>query len=50
MVGVVSGGTRGCNTTATRDLTDLMEKGCLRQLPGGGRSTRYTLALGPGRE
>jgi len=36
--------------TATRDLTDLMEKGCLRQLPGGGRSTRYTLALGPGRE
>jgi Fic family protein len=35
--------------TATRDLTDLLEKGCLRQLPGGGRSTRYTLALGPGR-
>lgn len=29
--------------TATRDLTDMMEKGCLMQLPGGGRSTRYAL-------
>ena len=27
--------------TATRDLADLLEKGCLRKLPGGGRSTRY---------
>lgn len=31
--------------TATRDLADLLEKGCLRKLPGGGRSSRYTLAL-----
>jgi len=30
--------------TATRDLADLLEKGCLRKLPGGGRSTRYGLA------
>jgi Fic family protein len=29
--------------TATRDLTDLAEKGCLKQLPGGGRSTRYVV-------
>ncbi|MCL7751440.1 Fic family protein [Guyparkeria hydrothermalis] len=29
--------------TATRDLADLVEKGCLRKLPGGGRSTRYAL-------
>jgi len=31
--------------TATRDLADLLEKGCLRKLPGGGRSSRYTLTL-----
>lgn len=30
--------------TATRDLADLLEKGCLHKLPGGGRSTRYTLS------
>ncbi|REN12450.1 DUF4172 domain-containing protein, partial [Mycobacterium tuberculosis] len=29
--------------TATRHLADLLEKGCLRRLPGGGRSTRYTI-------
>ncbi len=29
--------------TATRDLTDLLDKGCLTRLPGGGRSTRYTI-------
>lgn len=29
--------------TATRHLTDLVEKGCLRRLPGGGRSTRYQI-------
>ena len=29
--------------TATRDLTDLVGKGCLQQLPGGGRSTRYSV-------
>jgi Fic family protein len=27
--------------TATRHLADLLEKGCLVRLPGGGRSTRY---------
>lgn len=31
--------------TATRDLTDLLEKGALQQLPGGGRSTRYELTI-----
>lgn len=31
--------------TATRDLTDLLDKGCLTRLPGRGRSTRYTVAL-----
>ena len=30
--------------TATRDLGDLLEKGCLYRLPGGGRSTRYEVA------
>lgn len=34
--------------TATRDLTDLLEKGCLIKLPGGGRSTRYAVALDEG--
>lgn len=29
--------------TATRDLAELVAKGCLKQLPGGGRSTRYTI-------
>lgn len=29
--------------TATRHLADLLEKGCLRRLPGGGRSTRYEI-------
>ncbi|GAA0904238.1 Fic family protein [Rothia nasimurium] len=29
--------------TATRHLADLVEKGCLRRLPGGGRNTRYEL-------
>lgn len=33
--------------TATRHLADLVEKGCLRQLPGGGRSTRYQVDLRP---
>ncbi|MES9899498.1 MAG: Fic family protein [Sedimenticola sp.] len=31
--------------TATRDLADLLHKGCLKKLPGGGRSTRYAVAL-----
>ncbi len=29
--------------TATRDLAELVDKGCLARLPGGGRSTRYGL-------
>ncbi len=29
--------------TATRHLSDLLEKGCLTRLPGGGRSTRYQI-------
>lgn len=29
--------------TATRHLSDLVEKGCLVRLPGGGRSTRYQI-------
>lgn len=34
---------RYSKATATRDLRDLVEKRVLLQLPGGGRSTRYTL-------
>ena len=30
--------------TATRHLADLLAKGCLVRLPGGGRSTRYQVA------
>lgn len=30
--------------TATRHLTDLVAKGCIKKLPGGGRNTRYTLS------
>ena len=30
--------------TATRHLGDLLEKGCIERLPGGGRSTRYQIA------
>lgn len=29
--------------TATRHLVDLLERGCLVKLPGGGRSTRYQI-------
>lgn len=29
--------------TATRHLAELLEKGCLERLPGGGRSTRYRI-------
>ncbi|WP_413792834.1 MULTISPECIES: Fic family protein [unclassified Pseudomonas] len=29
--------------TATRHLAELLEKGCLRRMPGGGRSTRYQI-------
>ncbi|WP_426118953.1 Fic family protein [Pseudomonas sp. DSP3-2-2] len=31
--------------TATRHLADLLDKGCLQKLPGGGRSTRYQVCL-----
>ena len=31
--------------TATRDLNELVKKGCLKQLPGGGRSTRYDIDI-----
>jgi len=30
--------------TATRHLAELLEKGCLQRLPGGGRSTRYQVS------
>ncbi len=36
---------RVSKATATRDLADLLDKGCLRRLPGGGRSTRYSISL-----
>lgn len=35
---------RTSKATATRDLADLLAKGCLQQLPGGGRSSRYRLS------
>lgn len=31
--------------TASRHLSDLLSKGCLQKLPGGGRSTRYKIAI-----
>lgn len=36
---------RTSKATATRDLAELLKKGCLIKLPGGGRSTRYALAI-----
>ena len=36
----------GSKATATRDLAELVEKGCLSKLPGGGRSTRYSVEVG----
>lgn len=33
--------------TATRHLVDLLAKGCIVRLPGGGRSTRYGIAWHP---
>lgn len=38
--------TKTSKATATRDLTDLVEKGCLTRLPGGGRSARYAVEPG----
>jgi Fic family protein len=34
---------RVSKATATRHLADLLAKGCLQRLPGGGRSTRYQI-------
>jgi Fic family protein len=36
--------------TATRHLSDLLEKNCILRLPGGGRSTRYQVNMGPDAE
>jgi Fic family protein len=33
------------NRTASRDLSDLVSKGVITALPGGGRTTRYELNL-----
>ena len=33
------------NRTASRDLSDLVAKGIIFPLPGGGRTTRYELAM-----
>ena len=35
--------TKISKATATRDLTELVTKNCLKQLDGGGRSTRYNI-------
>lgn len=35
---------RVSKATATRELSDLLAKGCIEKLPGGGRSTRYVVA------
>ena len=32
---------RVSKATTTRHLSDLLHKGCIEKLPGGGRSTRY---------
>ncbi|MCX7114538.1 MAG: DUF4172 domain-containing protein [Gammaproteobacteria bacterium] len=32
--------------TATRHLSDLLTKACIKKLPGGGRNTRYQIFLG----
>jgi Fic family protein len=37
--------TSSSKATATRDLSDLVEKECLRRLEGGGRNARYGLNL-----
>jgi Fic family protein len=35
--------TKISKATATRDLAELVAKGCLKQRPGGGRSTKYAI-------
>ncbi len=42
--------TRVSKATATRHLADLVAKGCLVRLPGGGRNTRYRIAPEPKNE
>ncbi len=37
--------TKVSRATATRHLTDLLEKGCIVKLEGGGRNTRYQIKL-----
>ncbi len=37
--------TKTSKATATRDLAVLVDKGCLKQLPGGGRSIRYVINI-----
>ena len=37
--------TRCPNRTASRDLSDLVAKGIIIPLPGGGRTTRYELTV-----
>lgn len=39
--------TKVSKATATRHLADLVAKGCLIKLPGGGRNTRYQIAPEP---
>jgi Fic family protein len=39
--------TQVSKATATRHLADLVAKGCLVRLPGGGRNTRYQIAPEP---
>jgi len=36
--------TKVSKATATRHLSDLLDKGCIARLPGGGRSTRYQIS------
>jgi len=42
--GKYMGLTKVSKATATRDLADLLDKGCLRRRAGGGRSTSYEIA------
>lgn len=37
--------TKCSKATATRDLSDLLQQGCLMRLPGSGRSTRYDIGF-----
>ncbi|MGL4869808.1 MAG: hypothetical protein ACRC48_06305 [Aeromonas veronii] len=39
--------TKVSKATSTRHLADLLEKGCLEKMPGGGRNTRYQIKITP---